>query len=189
MIGDDEHGWSEDGVFNFEGGCYAKVINIDPEGEPEIYATTQMFGTILENVRLTHESREPDFTSTRFTENTRASYPINYIPNASTTGMGGHPENVIFLTADAFGVLPPISKLTPAQAQYHFISGYTAKVAGTERGVTEPTATFSACFGAPFMPLHPTVYAELLADKIKVMKADVWLINTGWNGQVVSGCR
>jgi phosphoenolpyruvate carboxykinase (ATP) len=183
LIGDDEHGWSDDGVFNFEGGCYAKVINIDPEGEPEIYATTQMFGTILENVRLTHEERLPDFTSTRFTENTRASYPIHYIPNASTTGMGGHPDNIIFLTADAFGVLPPISKLTPAQAQYHFISGYTAKVAGTERGVTEPSATFSACFGAPFMPLHPTVYADLLAEKIAKHGSDVWLINTGWNGR------
>ncbi len=183
LIGDDEHGWSEDGVFNFEGGCYAKVINIDPEGEPEIYATTQMFGTILENVRLKHEDRSPDFTSARFTENTRASYPISYIPNASPTGMGGHPDNIIFLTADAFGVLPPISKLTPEQAQYHFISGYTAKVAGTERGVTEPTATFSACFGAPFMPLHPTVYARLLAEKIEKHGSDVWLINTGWNGR------
>ncbi|MBZ0304292.1 MAG: phosphoenolpyruvate carboxykinase (ATP) [Anaerolineae bacterium] len=183
LIGDDEHGWSDDGVFNFEGGCYAKVINIDPEGEPEIYATTQMFGTILENVRLSHEDRSPDFSSARFTENTRASYPINYIPNASPTGVGGHPNNVIFLTADAFGVLPPISKLTPAQAQYHFISGYTARVAGTERGVTEPTATFSACFGAPFMPLHPTVYARLLAQKIQDHESDVWLINTGWNGK------
>jgi phosphoenolpyruvate carboxykinase (ATP) len=142
-----------------------------------------MFGTILENVRLSHEDRSPDFSSARFTENTRASYPINYIPNASPTGVGGHPNNVIFLTADAFGVLPPISKLTPAQAQYHFISGYTARVAGTERGVTEPTATFSACFGAPFMPLHPTVYARLLAQKIQDHESDVWLINTGWNGK------
>jgi phosphoenolpyruvate carboxykinase (ATP) len=182
LIGDDEHGWSDEGIFNFEGGCYAKVINIDPESEPEIYATTQMFGTILENVRLTHEERKPDFASKRFTENTRASYPISYIPNASKTGVGGHPKNIIFLAADAFGVLPPISKLTPAQAQYHFISGYTAKVAGTERGVTEPSATFSACFGAPFMPLHPTVYAKLLAEKIEKHGSDVWLINTGWNG-------
>ncbi|HLV37317.1 MAG TPA: phosphoenolpyruvate carboxykinase (ATP) [Spirillospora sp.] len=183
LIGDDEHGWSDDGIFNFEGGCYAKVINIDPEGEPEIYNTTQMFGTVLENVRLRHEDRSPDFASTRFTENTRAAYPISYIPNASETGMGGHPKNIIFLTADAFGVLPPISKLTLAQAQYHFISGYTAKVAATERDVTEPTATFSACFGAPFMPLHPTVYAELLAQKIERHGSDVWLINTGWNGR------
>ncbi len=183
LIGDDEHGWSDDGVFNFEGGCYAKVINIDPEGEPEIYATTQMFGTILENVRLSHGDRSPDFTSTRFTENTRASYPISYIPNASKTGLGGHPKNIIFLAADAFGILPPISRLTPAQAQYHFISGYTARMAGTERGVTEPSATFSACFGAPFMPLHPTVYAKLLAEKIQQHGSDVWLINTGWNGK------
>jgi len=183
LIGDDEHGWSDDGIFNFEGGCYAKVINLTPENEPEIYATTQMYGTILENVRLRHEDRSPDFESTRFTQNTRASYPIHFISNASETGIGGHPENVVFLTADAFGVLPPISKLTPAQAQYHFISGYTAKVAGTERGVTEPQATFSACFGAPFMPLHPTVYAEMLAEKIEKHGSNVWLINTGWNGQ------
>lgn len=183
LIGDDEHGWSDDGVFNFEGGCYAKVINLDPEGEPEIYSTTKRFGTILENVLLSHEEREPDFDNVRFTKNTRASYPIHYIPNASETGQGGHPENVVFLTADAFGVLPPISKLTPDQAKYHFISGYTAKVAGTERGVTEPQATFSACFGAPFMPLHPTVYADMLADKIEQHGSTVWLINTGWNGK------
>ncbi|MBZ0293078.1 MAG: phosphoenolpyruvate carboxykinase (ATP) [Anaerolineae bacterium] len=183
LIGDDEHGWSNDGVFNFEGGCYAKTIDLDPESEPEIYATTQRFGTILENVLLTHANREPDFSSKRFTENTRCSYPIDYIPNASESGLGGHPQNIIFLTADAFGVLPPVSKLTLAQAQYHFISGYTAKVAGTERGVTEPQATFSACFGAPFMPLHPTVYAELLAEKIQKHGSDVWLVNTGWNGR------
>ena len=183
LIGDDEHGWSDDGVFNFEGGCYAKAINLNPESEPEIYATTKMYGTILENVLLHHEDRSPDFTSTRFTQNTRVSYPINYIPNASETGIGGHPENVVFLTADAFGILPPISRLTPSQAQYHFISGYTAKVAGTERGVTEPQATFSACFGAPFMPLHPTVYSEMLAEKIEKHGATVWLINTGWNGR------
>lgn len=182
LIGDDEHGWSDDGVFNFEGGCYAKTINLSEEGEPEIYATTQMFGTILENVPL-HEDRSPDFADTRYTQNTRCSYPIKSIPNASDTGKGGHPQNVIFLTADAFGVLPPISKLSPEQAMYHFISGYTAKVAGTERGVTEPTATFSACFGAPFMPLHPTVYAELLQEKIKKNGAKVWLINTGWQGK------
>jgi len=183
LIGDDEHGWSDDGIFNFEGGCYAKTINISQESEPEIYATTQMFGSILENVPLSERDRSPNFESTRYTQNTRVSYPIHFIPNASDTGIGGHPNNVIFLTADAFGVLPPISKLTPEQAMYHFISGYTAKVAGTERGVTEPTATFSTCFGAPFMPLHPTVYAEMLAEKIRKHGADVWLINTGWNGQ------
>ncbi len=183
LIGDDEHGWADDGIFNFEGGCYAKTINLSEENEPEIYATTKMFGTILENVPLT-EHREPIFDDTRYTQNTRCSYPIHYIPNASDTGRGGHPENVVFLTADAFGVLPPISKLSPEQAMYHFISGYTAKVAGTERGVTEPQATFSACFGAPFMPLHPTVYAELLAKKIKEHNSAVWLINTGWTGGV-----
>lgn len=181
LIGDDEHGWSDNGVFNMEGGCYAKTINLSAEGEPEIYATTKMFGTILENVPLL-EDRSPDFEDTRYTQNTRCSYPIHFIPNASDTGLGGNPENVIFLTADAFGVLPPISKLSPEQAMYHFISGYTAKVAGTERGVTEPQATFSACFGAPFMPLHPTVYAELLAEKIKKHASAVWLVNTGWTG-------
>lgn len=181
LIGDDEHGWSDNGVFNFEGGCYAKTINLSADGEPEIYATTKMFGTILENVQL-NQDRSPDFADTRYTQNTRCSYPLHYIPNASETGLGGHPENVIFLTADAFGVLPPISKLSPEQAMYHFISGYTAKVAGTERGVTEPQATFSACFGAPFMPLHPTIYAELLAEKIKKHGSAVWLINTGWTG-------
>ncbi|MDX1670705.1 MAG: phosphoenolpyruvate carboxykinase (ATP) [Balneolaceae bacterium] len=181
LIGDDEHGWSEDGVFNFEGGCYAKTINLSKEGEPLIYQTTQMPGTILENVVLDDE-REPDFDDASLTQNTRCSYPIHFIPNASRSGRGNHPNHVVFLTADAFGVLPPISKLTPEQAMYHFISGYTAKVAGTERGVTEPQATFSACFGAPFMPLHPTVYAELLADKIKKHNASVWLINTGWTG-------
>lgn len=181
LIGDDEHGWSDAGIFNFEGGCYAKTINLSAENEPEIYATTQMYGTILENVPL-QEDRSPDFHDTRYTQNTRCSYPIHYIPNASETGRAGHPKHVIFLTADAFGVLPPVSKLSPEQAMYHFISGYTAKVAGTERGVTEPQATFSACFGAPFMPLHPTVYAELLAEKIKRHGSVVWLINTGWTG-------
>lgn len=181
LIGDDEHGWSEDGVFNIEGGCYAKTINLSEKGEPLIYATTKMPGTILENVVL-DEDRSPDFDDTRYTQNTRCSYPIHYIPNASKTGAGNHPSNVIFLTCDAFGVLPPISKLTPEQAMYHFISGYTAKVAGTERGVTEPQATFSACFGAPFMPLHPTVYAELLAEKIRTHNSTVWLLNTGWTG-------
>ncbi|GAB4522249.1 MAG: phosphoenolpyruvate carboxykinase [Anaerolineae bacterium] len=181
LIGDDEHGWSEDGIFNFEGGCYAKTIHLSPHTEPEIYATTRMFGTILENVPL-HEDRSPDFEDTRYTENTRCSYPIHFIPNASTTGRGAHPKDVIFLTADAFGVLPPVAKLSPEQAMYHFISGYTAKIAGTEREVTEPQATFSACFGAPFMPLHPTVYAELLAKKIQKHGSAVWLINTGWTG-------
>ncbi|MCC5915157.1 MAG: phosphoenolpyruvate carboxykinase (ATP) [Balneolaceae bacterium] len=181
LIGDDEHGWSDDGIFNFEGGCYAKTINLSPEQEPEIYKTTQMPGTILENVVI-NKDREPDFDDDSLTQNTRCAYPISFIPNASDTGIGGHPENVIFLTADAFGVLPPISKLTPEQAMYHFISGYTAKVAGTERGVTEPQATFSACFGAPFMPLHPTVYAELLAEKIRKHNSRVWLVNTGWTG-------
>lgn len=181
LIGDDEHGWNDEGVFNFEGGCYAKTINLSAEGEPMIYATTKMPGTILENVVL-NDNREPDFDDDSLTENTRCSYPIEYIPNASKTGKGGHPENIVFLTADAFGVLPPISKLTPEQAMYHFISGYTAKVAGTERGITEPQATFSACFGAPFMPLHPTVYAELLAEKIRKHGSKVWLVNTGWTG-------
>ncbi|MEQ9091865.1 MAG: phosphoenolpyruvate carboxykinase (ATP) [Balneola sp.] len=181
LIGDDEHGWSDDGVFNFEGGCYAKTINLSEEGEPMIYATTKMPGTILENVIL-DDNREPDFDDVSLTQNTRCSYPIDFIPNASETGTGGHPENIIFLTADAFGVLPPISKLTPEQAMYHFISGYTAKVAGTERGVTEPQATFSACFGSPFMPLHPTEYAELLAEKIRKHGSQVWLVNTGWTG-------
>lgn len=181
LIGDDEHGWSEDGVFNIEGGCYAKTINLSEEGEPLIYATTKMPGTILENVVL-DENRRPDFGNTRLTQNTRCAYPIHYIPNASKTGTGNHPSNVIFLTCDAFGVLPPISKLIPEQAMYHFISGYTAKVAGTERGITEPQATFSACFGAPFMPLHPTRYAELLAEKIRKHNSTVWLLNTGWTG-------
>jgi len=181
LIGDDEHGWSENGIFNIEGGCYAKTINLSAEKEPEIYGTTQMPGTILENVVL-NDNREPDFDDDSLTQNTRCSYPIHYIPNASDTGQGDHPENIIFLTADAFGILPPISKLTPEQAMYHFISGYTAKVAGTERGVTEPQATFSACFGSPFLPLHPTVYAELLADKIRKHDANVWLVNTGWTG-------
>ena len=181
LIGDDEHGWSENGIFNFEGGCYAKTINLKEENEPEIFATTQMPGTILENVVL-DENRKPLFDDASLTQNTRCSYPIHYIPNASDTGRGNHPKNIVFLTADAFGILPPISKLSPEQAMYHFISGYTAKVAGTERGVTEPQATFSACFGAPFMPLHPTVYAELLAEKIRLYNSNVWLVNTGWTG-------
>ncbi len=182
LIGDDEHGWSDDGVFNFEGGCYAKVIRLSPEGEPEIYQTTRRFGTILENVKIDALTREVDLDDATFTENTRGSYPITHVPNADPSGVGGQPRNVIFLTADAFGVLPPISRLTPAQAQYHFMAGYTAKVAGTERGVTEPKATFSTCFGAPFMPLHPTVYARLLAEKVERNNVRLWLVNTGWTG-------
>jgi phosphoenolpyruvate carboxykinase (ATP) len=182
LIGDDEHGWSEDGVFNFEGGCYAKTIRLSPEGEPEIYQATQMFGTILENVVLSEDTREIDFDDDSITENTRASYPIHYIPNAVFPSRGGHPSNVVFLTADAFGVLPPISRLTPEQAMYHFLSGYTAKVAGTERGVTEPSATFSTCFGAPFLPRHPRVYADMLGDRLREHGSKVWLVNTGWSG-------
>jgi phosphoenolpyruvate carboxykinase (ATP) len=182
LIGDDEHGWSDHGVFNFEGGCYAKVIHLSPEGEPEIYDTTRRFGTILENVAMDTGDRRLDLDSDAFTENTRASYPISHIPNATRCGMGGHPTTIVMLTADAFGVLPPIARLTPAQAMYHFLSGYTAKVAGTERGVTEPQATFSACFGAPFMALNPAVYARLLGEKIAQHRARVWLINTGWSG-------
>jgi phosphoenolpyruvate carboxykinase (ATP) len=182
LIGDDEHGWSDDGVFNFEGGCYAKMIRLSEEAEPEIYATTKRFGTVLENVVIDPDTRALDLHDATFTENTRGAYPISFIPNASETGHAGHPENIVFLTADAFGVLPPVSRLTPAQAMYHFMSGYTAKVAGTERGVTEPQATFSACFGAPFMARHPSVYAELLGKKIAEHEVDCWLINTGWTG-------
>ncbi len=182
LIGDDEHGWSPDGVFNFEGGCYAKVINLSPESEPEIYSTTRRFGTLLENVGFDPITRRIDLNDASLTENTRAAYPLRHIPNIVKEGKAGHPRNVIMLTADAFGVMPPISRLTPAQAMYHFISGYTAKVAGTESGVTEPTATFSACFGAPFMVLHPSRYAELLADRIRQHKVNCWLVNTGWSG-------
>ena len=182
LIGDDEHGWSSDGVFNFEGGCYAKVINLSPEGEPDIYRTTQMFGTILENVCLDPATKQVKFADQSITENTRASYPLNYIPNHVPNGRGGHPKNVVFLTADAFGVLPPIARLTPEQAMYYFLSGYTAKVAGTERGVTEPQATFSACFGAVFLVWHPTKYAEMLGELLKEHGSDVWLVNTGWSG-------
>jgi phosphoenolpyruvate carboxykinase (ATP) len=181
LIGDDEHGWSDEGVFNYEGGCYAKVINLSPEGEPDIYRTTQMFGTVLENVVL-DETRSVKFEDQSITENTRASYPIHYIPNHVPNGRGGHPKNVIFLTADAFGVLPPIARLTPEQAMFYFLSGYTAKVAGTERGVTEPQATFSACFGAVFLVWHPTKYANMLGELLKRHDARVWLVNTGWTG-------
>ena len=182
LIGDDEHGWSGRGIFNFEGGCYAKVINLSAEQEPEIYATTQTFGTILENVVIDDQTRELDLDDDSLTENTRGSYPIAQIPNASPDGRGSHPENIVFLTCDAFGVLPPVSKLSSAQAMYHFINGYTAKVAGTEKGVTEPTPTFSPCFGGPFLPLHPRRYAELLGRKIDEHQASVWFINTGWTG-------
>ena len=182
LIGDDEHGWSDDGVFNLEGGCYAKVIRLDAEGEPEIYETTRRFGTILENVSYDPTTRHVNLDDDSLTENTRASYPITHIDSADRMGVAGHPKHIVFLTADAFGVLPPISKLSREQAMYHFLSGYTAKVAGTERGVTEPTPVFSACFGAPFMPLHPGVYAKLLGEKIDRHNVSVWLVNTGWTG-------
>jgi phosphoenolpyruvate carboxykinase (ATP) len=182
LIGDDEHGWSDRGVFNFEGGCYAKVIRLRPDTEPVIYAATQMFGTVLENVLLDGPSRAVDFDADGLTENTRACYPIHYVPNHLPGGAGGHPRNIVFLTADAFGILPPIARLTADQAMYHFLSGYTAKVAGTERGVTEPSATFSACFGAPFLPMHPGVYARMLGERIERHQARVWLVNTGWSG-------
>ncbi len=182
LIGDDEHGWSDDGIFNFEGGCYAKVIRLSPETEPEIYATTRRFGTIIENVVIDDVTRELDLDDATITENTRAAYPITHIPNASLSGTAGHPSDIIMLTCDAFGVLPPIARLTSEQAMYHFLSGYTAKVAGTEQGVTEPQATFSTCFGAPFMPLHPTKYAKLLGEKIAKHQVRVWLVNTGWSG-------
>ncbi len=182
LIGDDEHGWSENGVFNFEGGCYAKVINLSATAEPEIYETTRRFGTVLENVGFDSRTGHLNLNDASLTENTRAAYPITHIPNAKLDGVGGHPKNVIMLTADAFGVLPPIAKLTPEQAMYHFLSGYTARVAGTEKGVTEPQATFSACFGAPFLALRPVVYAHLLGEKIAQHKVNVWLVNTGWTG-------
>ena len=181
LIGDDEHGWGPDGIFNFEGGCYAKTIRLSAEAEPEIFATTRRFGTVLENVVL-DENRVPDFDDGSRTENTRCAYPLDFIPNASASGRASHPKNIIMLTADAFGVMPPIAKLTPAQAMYHFLSGYTAKVAGTERGVTEPEATFSTCFGAPFMPRHPSEYGNLLRELIAEHNVDCWLVNTGWTG-------
>ena len=181
LIGDDEHGWGEDGVFNFEGGCYAKTIRLSREAEPEIFGTTERFGTVLENVIL-DEDRIPDFDDASLTENTRCAYPLHFIPNASPTGRAGHPLNIIMLTADAFGVMPPIARLTPEQAMYHFLSGYTAKVAGTEKGVTEPEATFSTCFGAPFMPRHPSEYGNLLRRLINDHKVNCWLVNTGWTG-------
>ena len=182
LIGDDEHGWTNSGVFNFEGGCYAKVIRLSSEAEPETYDTLNMFGTVLENVAMDGDSHTLDLDSEEITENTRAAYPIHFIPNYVATGMGGHPRNVLFLTADAFGVLPPIARLTPEQARYYFLSGYTAKLAGTERGVTEPQATFSTCFGAPFMVHYPQVYADMLGAQLDKHNAQVWLVNTGWSG-------
>ena len=182
LIGDDEHGWGENGIFNFEGGCYAKMIRLSPTAEPDIYAATRRFGTILENVVVDPVTRELDLDSEAKTENTRGAYPLHFIRNASETGRAGQPSNVIFLTADAFGVLPPISRISAPQAMYHFISGYTAKVAGTEVGVTEPTATFSTCFGAPFMPRHPGEYAKLLGERIERYGVRTWLVNTGWTG-------
>ncbi|NBD30868.1 MAG: phosphoenolpyruvate carboxykinase [Alphaproteobacteria bacterium] len=182
LIGDDEHGWSERGIFNFEGGCYAKTIGLDPKAEPEIYATTQMPHTVIENMVFDPETLELDFDDDSLTANMRCAYPLHYIDNASETALGGHPKNIIMLTCDAFGVLPPIARLTPAQAMYHFLSGFTSKVAGTERGVTEPEPTFSTCFGAPFMPRRPEVYGELLRQKIASHGATCWLVNTGWTG-------
>ncbi len=182
LIGDDEHGWSDAGIFNFEGGCYAKVINLSPDGEPDIYRTTEMFGTVLENVVLDPLTRAVKFADQSITENTRASYPLSYIRNHVPSGRGGHPKNIVFLTADAFGVLPPIARLTPEQAMYYFLSGYTAKVAGTERGVTEPQATFSACFGAVFLVWPPTTYATMLGERLRRHGSHVWLVNTGWSG-------
>ncbi|CAA2140700.1 phosphoenolpyruvate carboxykinase [Methylobacterium bullatum] len=182
LLGDDEHGWSKDGIFNFEGGCYAKTIRLSRNAEPEIYATTERFGTVMENVVIDPLSRRPDFDDASLTENTRCAYPLDFIANASATGRAAHPKNIVMLTCDAFGVMPPIAKLTGAEAMYHFLSGYTAKVAGTERGLTAPEATFSTCFGAPFMPRHPSVYGNLLRDLIAHHDVDCWLVNTGWTG-------
>ncbi len=182
LIGDDEHGWSDRGTFNFEGGCYAKTINLNAEAEPEIYATTSKFGTVIENMVFDPETKELDFNDDSLTANMRCAYPLEYISNASSSALGGHPKNIIMLTCDAFGVLPPIARLTPAQAMYHFLSGFTSKVAGTERGVTEPQPTFSTCFGAPFMPRRPEEYGNLLREKIAQHGATCWLVNTGWTG-------
>ena len=181
MIGDDEHGWSDEGVFNFEGGCYAKAIHLNPATEPEIWSAIH-YGTVLENVILDPTTRKIDFDSSALTENTRAAYPLNFIPNSIVPSIGGHPKTVIFLTADAFGVLPPIAKLTKDQAMYHFLSGYTSKLAGTERGITTPQATFSTCFGAPFMPRPPVEYAEMLGERLDGHGSDCYLVNTGWSG-------
>jgi phosphoenolpyruvate carboxykinase (ATP) len=182
LIGDDEHGWSDHGVFNIEGGCYAKMIRLSAEAEPQIYATTQRFGTVLENVVVDEKTRQLDLDDASLTENTRGAYPIEFIDNAVPSGMGGQPTNIVMLTADAYGVLPPIARLTAEGAMYHYLSGYTAKVAGTEKGVTEPVATFSTCFGAPFLPLNPNVYAHMLGERIAARQVRVWLVNTGWTG-------
>ncbi len=182
LIGDDEHGWSDKGTFNFEGGCYAKTINLSREAEPEIYATTEKFGTVIENMVFDPETKDLDFEDDSITANTRCAYPLDYISNASETALGGHPKCIVMLTCDAFGVLPPIARMTPAQAMYHFLSGFTSKVAGTEQGVTEPQPTFSTCFGAPFMPRRPEVYGKLLQEKIARHGATCWLVNTGWTG-------
>jgi phosphoenolpyruvate carboxykinase (ATP) len=183
LLGDDEHGWGANGIFNFEGGCYAKTIRLSEEAEPAIWAATNRFGTVLENVIIDPTTRIPDFDDGRLTENTRSAYPMEFIPNASPTGVAGHPRNLVMLAADAFGVLPPIAKLSPSQAMYHFLSGYTAKVAGTEKGLgKEPQATFSTCFGAPFMPRHPSVYGNMLRELIAKHRVDCWLLNTGWTG-------
>ncbi|MFZ1470132.1 MAG: phosphoenolpyruvate carboxykinase [Paracoccaceae bacterium] len=182
LIGDDEHGWSDRGIFNFEGGCYAKTINLDPKAEPEIYATTRRFATVIENMVFDPDTLELDFADNSLTDNTRCAYPLEAISNASATALGGHPKHVVMLTCDAYGVLPPIARLSPEQAVYHFLSGFTSKVAGTERGVTEPQPTFSTCFGAPFMPRRPEVYGKLLQEKILQHGATCWLVNTGWTG-------
>ncbi|MEM9270275.1 MAG: phosphoenolpyruvate carboxykinase (ATP), partial [Pseudomonadota bacterium] len=182
LLGDDEHGWSDTGTFNFEGGCYAKTISLSPQAEPEIYATTSKFATVIENMVYDPHTKELDFEDTSLTANMRCAYPLDYISNASETSRGGMPRNVVMLTCDAFGVLPPIARLTPAQAMYHFLSGFTSKVAGTEKGVTEPQPTFSTCFGAPFMPRRPEEYGALLRDKIAEHGAECWLVNTGWTG-------
>ncbi len=182
LVGDDEHGWSDDGIFNFEGGCYAKVIRLSPEAEPQIYQCTRRFGTVLENVAIDTQTREINLDDDTLTENTRAAYPLSFIDNASPDGMAPHPKDIVMLTCDAFGVLPPIARLSSHEAMYHFLSGYTAKVAGTEAGITEPQATFSTCFGAPFMALPPTVYAELLRRRMEAQGSRCWLINTGWSG-------
>ena len=182
LIGDDEHGWSDDGIFNIEGGCYAKTVKLDAEAEPEIHSATSKFATVIENVVFDPKTRALDFVDTSITENTRCAYPLEYIPGASRTGMAGHPRNIFMLTCDAFGVLPPIARLTPPQAMYHFLSGFTAKVAGTEQGVREPEPVFSTCFGSPFLPLRPEVYGDLLRSRIKSSGATCWLVNTGWTG-------
>ncbi|MEM6536943.1 MAG: phosphoenolpyruvate carboxykinase (ATP), partial [Pseudomonadota bacterium] len=182
LVGDDEHGWSDNGLFNFEGGCYAKMIRLSKEAEPEIFSTTEKFSTVLENVVMDPVTRELDLYDATLAENSRGAYPIHYIPNASSSGRAPHPQTIIMLTCDAFGVMPPIAKLTPSQAMYQFLSGYTAKVAGTEKGVTEPTATFSTCFGAPFMPRHPSEYGSLLGKLIEKHNVSCWLVNTGWTG-------